>query len=256
MQAFREAAADPARSAFVVLDGAHLVRDALSADVPVRQLLVSSAFLQRAPTDARDLMNAAASAGAIVSYATPTALDAASPVRTSSGIVALAEWTVAPLAAAFHPPPALALGLIDVQDPGNVGAAIRSADAMGATGVLTLDRTAHPGGWKALRGAMGSTFRLPVARDESGAAIRAARSAGLRILATVADVAAALERVDLTRATMILLGNEGAGLPPDIAAEADDRLTIPMRPGVNSLNVAVTAALVLYEARRQRSLDR
>ena len=255
VRAFREAAAHPGSASSVILDGAHLVRDALSAGVPIRRLIVSYDFLRRATAEDRALVEAAAAAGAAIYHATPAVLEAASPVRTASGLVALADWAAAPVDAAFAPAPALALALIDVQDPGNVGAVVRAADAIGATGVLALDRTAHPAGWKALRGAMGSTFRLPVTRGRTPEAVDAARAAGLRILATVADRAAPIEQIDFREPVLVLLGNEGAGLPAEIAAVADARITIPMRAGVNSLNVAVTAALVLYEARRQRLGD-
>ncbi len=251
VRAIRRAAADPAAASGAVLDGAHVIREALSAGLTVRTVIISPEFLNRAPAEA-DLVTEAARAGATVYQATAAVLEAASPVRTSSGIVALADWSPAPLPAALDPSRALAIGLIDVQDPGNVGAVIRSADALGATGVLALDATAHPGGWKALRGAMGSTFRLNVARGRSAAALAAARAAGVRVLATVAAKGTPVERCDLTTPSLVLIGNEGTGLPPAIVADADDRISIPMRAGANSLNVAVTAALVLYEARRQR----
>ena len=82
-----------------------------------------------------------------------------------------------------------------------------------------------------------------------------ARRAKVRVAATVADDGQPVETCDLTSPLVVLLGNEGAGLPPDIVAQADLRITIPMRSGVDSLNVAVTAALILYEARRQRRVE-
>jgi TrmH family RNA methyltransferase len=248
---FREVAADP-DGALVLLDGAHLIRDAVAAGIVIRTVLVTSDFLSTAPVDDRGVVDHVRRAGAVVHEATASVLDAASPVRTSSGIAALAEWTPAPLAATFTPAPALVLGLVDVQDPGNLGAIVRSADALGATGVAALDRSAHPGGWKALRGAMGSTFRLPVARADHAGAVRDARAAGLRVAVTTLDEALPLDRADLTRPTLVLLGNEGAGLPSEIVSAADDRIRVTMRAGVESLNVAATAALVLYEAARQR----
>jgi TrmH family RNA methyltransferase len=249
----RDAAAGPA----IVLDGAHLIREALAAGVPVQTLLASSHFLSDAPREDRDVIKAAARAGADVHEATAAVMDAASPVRTSSGVVALARWLPAPLATVLGPAgrPALVLGLLNVQDPGNVGAVIRSADALGATGVVALDRTAHPGGWKALRGAMGSTFRVPVGRDQLLTALTAARAAGLRVVATVPHGAAPLDHFDLAQPTLVVLGNEGAGLPAELdehIGDAAERVSIPMREGVDSLNVAVSAALVLYEAMRQR----
>jgi TrmH family RNA methyltransferase len=144
------------------------------------------------------------------------------------------------------------LGLVDVQDPGNVGSAIRSSHGLGATGVLALGSTADPGGWKALRGAMGSTFRIPIACGSLDEGLRAARALGVQILATTSASADPIDQADLTRPTLVLLGNEGAGLPHHVADLATGRVTVPMRSGVDSLNVAVTAAVILYEARRQR----
>jgi TrmH family RNA methyltransferase len=252
VRAFRRLAAESRAADGVLLDGAHLIREALGARVHLRTVLVSARYLADAPPLDRTLPAMAAASGAAVHETTQTVIEAASPVRTTSGIVAIAEWDAAPLAVTFAPPPAMTIGLVDVQDPGNVGAVVRSADALGATGVLALDRTAHPGGWKALRGSMGSTFRLPVARGGSAEAIAAARGAGLRVMAAVADRATPLTHIDFSFPTLVLLGNEGSGLDAVTAACADERLTVPMRTGVDSLNVAVTAALVLYEARRQR----
>jgi TrmH family RNA methyltransferase len=252
VRAFRRLAADGHASDGVLLDGAHLIREALGARVRLRTVLVSARYRVDAPPLDRTLPAIAAAAGAAVHEATQSVIEAASPVRTSSGIVAIAEWDAAPLVATFVPAPAMTIGLVDVQDPGNVGAVVRSADALGATGVLALDRTAHPGGWKALRGSMGSTFRLPVARSGSADAVSSARGAGLRVIATVADRGTPPADLDFSLATLVLLGNEGSGLDAATAAAADERLTVPMRPGVDSLNVAVTAALLLYEARRQR----
>jgi len=222
--------------------------------VPLRTVLVSAAFLAEAAPHDRALVARAADSGAKVYEAVERVVDAASPVRTSSGIVAIADWTPSAIERTFSPEPALTLGLVDVQDPGNVGAAIRSADALGATGVITVDRTADPGGWKTLRGAMGSTFRIPVARASLDPVVASARRRGLAIVATVAEGADSISQLDLRAPALVLIGNEGAGLPDEIVGLADLRGTVPMRPGVNSLNVAVAAAILLYEARRQREV--
>ena len=148
----------------------------------------------------------------------------------------------------------MVLMLSQVQDPGNVGAIIRAAEACGATGVVAGEGTADPFGWKALRGAMGSTFRLPVASGQTLAdAVASARAAGLRVFATAAREGTPLAACDLRGPSAILFGGEGAGLPQDLLDASDERLTIPMRPPVESLNVAIAAALVLYEAARQRT---
>jgi TrmH family RNA methyltransferase len=244
VQRFRRLATQRRHDAGALIDGEHLVGDALDAGIPISVLLTDGgvpALAERART-----------AGATVYVGTPAVLDAASPVRTASGIVAIADWQPSGLRAAFARAPALVIGLVDVQDPGNVGGAIRSADALGATGVAALDRAADPAGWRALRGAMGSTFHLPVARGSTAEALQEASRARIAVAATVAGDGEPVESADLRRPLLLLIGNEGAGLPADVVANADVRLTIPMRNGVNSLNAAVTAALILYEARRQR----
>jgi TrmH family RNA methyltransferase len=184
-------------------------------------------------------------------------LAAMSPVRTPSGIVAIAEPQRAALDAIVQSPRALALLLVEIQDPGNVGAIIRTAEAAGATGVAACEATADPFGWKALRGAMGSTFRLPIATHQGVApAVAAARARGLGVLATGPRGGRGLYEVDLTQPLAILLGGEGAGLARDVTGIADEVVTIPMREPVESLNVSISAAIVLYEAFRQRTLAR
>ena len=229
----------------VLLDGAHVIDEALNAGLPIECLI----------TDERDPAIAASAerAGVPIHLATAAVMDAVSPVRTPSGVVAIARWQPASLASALERAPALVVGLLGVQDPGNLGSAIRAADALGASAVLALEDSADPGGWKALRGAMGSTFHLPVATAGTAEAIAHCRAHGLQVAATVAAAGRDAAATDLRAPTLILLGSEGRGLPDDLVAEADVRVTIPMSPRVNSLNVAVTAALILYEARRQRA---
>jgi len=250
----RDAAKGAGPDDAVLLDGMKLVLDALDAGVTVDVILATADVLQDGSADVRTLTRVAAAAGAVVYEASPGVIDAASPARTPSGVVAIARWSPSPLSGVWKPAPALAIGLIDVQDPGNAGAVVRAADGLGATGVVMAGATAAPGSAKALRGAMGSTFRVPVARGSAADTLRAARAAGVRIAATMAPSSETrdIHDVDLTAPMLILLGNEGAGLPEPVLSAADVRMHVPMRQGVNSLNVAVTSALVLYEARLQR----
>jgi TrmH family RNA methyltransferase len=244
VRAFREAASRAGDATPALIDGEHLLREAIDAGVPIRAVL----------TDGRheDLVQQAARAGAEVYAGTRPVLEAASPVRTPSGVVALVSWTPAPPVAAFAAQPALVVGLVDVQDPGNVGSAIRSADALGATGVLAVGATADPAGWKVLRGSMGSAFRIPIARTGLADAVAEARRSGARVVATAIGGGTRLPDADLRGPVLVLFGHEGGGLPAEALACADEVFSIPMRAGVDSLNVAVAAALVLDEARRQR----
>ena len=247
---FRRAARRAPSEPCVLLDGDHLLRDAIAAGVVIDVVIATRDRWQQCP----DLIEALrASEHPVALYeASAAVLDAASPVKTPTGIVALARWQPAAIEDAFSGGTPLVVAAVDVQDPGNFGAIVRSADALGATGAIAAGATADPAGWKALRGTMGSAFRLPVARETLETALSAARSAGARIYAAAAD-GTPVDRCDLRGPSLFLLGSEGQGLPDSALEEANERIAIPMRHGINSLNVAVTAALLLYEARRQRS---
>jgi TrmH family RNA methyltransferase len=247
---FRRAARRAPAEQCVLLDGEHLIRDAVAAGIPLDVVMATH---ERWNQLGELLSSLSAMAATPELYeGAPSVLEAASPVKTPSGIVALARWQPAALDEALSGQPPLVLGAVDVQDPGNFGAIVRSADALGASGVVAAGASADPAGWKALRGAMGSAFRIPVAKAPTDAALSAAKANGLRVYAASMD-GVPLDHCDLTGPVMLLLGSEGLGLPPAALGAADDRIAIPMRPGVNSLNVAVSAALLLYEARRQRS---
>jgi TrmH family RNA methyltransferase len=252
---FREAAKHHGDNDDVVLDGVHLLLDAVRAGVPIEIVVATADVLDDPSTEVQDLWRLVRGAGVPLHEATTAVIEAASPVRTPSGVVAMARWALSPLETLWAPAPALVLGLVDVQDPGNAGAVIRSADGLGATGVVMIGATADPASPKTMRGAMGSSFRIPVARASLGEAMRSARTAGLQVVATTAPSAGAtdLHAADLTGPLLVLLGNEGAGLPAQALRTADLQLSIAMRPGIDSFNVAVTSALILYEARLQRS---
>jgi TrmH family RNA methyltransferase len=249
---FREAPRRGGADGIALLDGPHLVGEALAAGVTIEVVALAS---DAAEGRFADLAAQCETAGAQVITVPGSLLAGMTPVQQTTGVVALARLRPAPLDAVLRAtPPQLVLVLDHVQDPGNVGAIIRVGEACGASGIVVGPGTADPFGWKALRGSMGSTFRLPVALAGSMAeAGAAARAAGLRRLATVPRGGTPLERADLVAPAAIFVGGEGAGLEPAALAAADERLTIAMRPPVESLNVSIAAALVVYEAARQRS---
>ena len=235
----------------ILLDGLHLLAEARRAHLVVE----AAAFSARALTEDEGVALAGAleADGVEVVEAADAVLAAMSPVSTPSGVVAIARRPPASLEAALARPPQLVLVAVDIQDPGNVGAIVRASEAGGATGVVFCGASADPLGWKALRGSMGSALRLPVAGgqslDESLAHIR---RAGLRVVATVPRSGCRPEQVDLRGPVALLLGGEGPGLPDAVVGAADAGISIPMQPPVESLNVAVAAALLVYEAARQR----
>jgi RNA methyltransferase, TrmH family len=180
-------------------------------------------------------------------------MEAASPVQSASGIVALADRPGERGKVMYSAPDPLVAVAFNIQDPGNLGAIVRVTEAAGGTGLVVAGASADPFGWKALRGSMGSALRLPVTiHNDGAAAVAAARHAGCRVLATVPRGGTPLTEAVLTDPVAILIGGEGSGLTSEMVEAADGCLTVPMAAPVESLNAAVTAALILYEARRQR----
>ena len=236
----------------VLLDGPHLIADALDARVPIRQAAVASEA--HADAEVRGLVARLTKGHVDLVSATAPVMSALSPVRSSSAIVALADRPNPDAGRLYAGAAALVVIASDVQDPGNIGAIVRVAEAGGATGVVAAGASADPFGWKALRGSMGSTLRLPVASGEhADQAVAQARRHGCRILATTPQGGRSLFDVNLKMPVAVLIGGEGAGLAPALVDAADERMTIPMQAPVESLNAAVTAALIVYEARRQRN---
>ena len=176
-------------------------------------------------------------------------------MRSPAGVVGIARREVPTLDDALASPNPLVVVAHDVQDPGNVGGIMRTAEAAGATAFVTTASTADPLGWKALRGSMGSAMRLPIARAEIDEVIRALKSAGIRTNALTPRDGRPLYETDFREPSALLVGAEGAGLPDDLLRHVDRRITIPMFEPVESLNVGVAAALVLYEAFRQRAAE-
>jgi RNA methyltransferase, TrmH family len=148
--------------------------------------------------------------------------------------------------------PQFLLVLAGLQDPGNLGTILRSAEAFGATGVISLPGTVSEWNPKTLRAAAGSVFRLPIVHGVLSALLQL-REMGVQILAATARSGLPANTVDLTQPIALLIGNEGNGLPQELVARADAAITIPCPGPVESLNAAVAAGVLLYEAARQRS---
>ena len=232
----------------LLLDGEHLLREAIASGVEIEVAAFADGGCDSA------LAAELAKRGAQLVSVTHPVLEAMSPVRAPSGVVAIGRLRGASLDHALDRRPQLVLMLRDVQDPGNVGAIVRAGEACGVTGIVAGEGTADPYAWKALRGSMGSTFRLPVAsRVSLLEAARTAKARGVRIVAAVPRNGSALHATDLRQPSAVLLGGEGSGLPQALIDEADTTLTIPMRAPVESLNVSIAAALIAYEASRQRA---
>jgi TrmH family RNA methyltransferase len=147
---------------------------------------------------------------------------------------------------------------VGLQDPGNLGTLVRSAEAFGATGVLTTPGTVSAWNQKALRASVGSVFRVPVV-GVTASEIGGLKERGMRLIAAVGEDDAGVvvaQEMDFTSSCAVMIGNEGAGLGAEWMEMCDARVTIPCPGPVESLNAAVAGSLLLYEASRQRGGSR
>jgi TrmH family RNA methyltransferase len=254
VRAFRELAAHPpVDGSRLLLDGAHLVEEARAAGLAIECAAVTARHIDDR-SDIGRLADALARGTSNVLTVTEQVMSAISPVRSPAGIVAIVARKPSDVEEICRHRDALVVAAVDVQDPGNLGALLRAAEAGGATGVVVCGTSASPFSWKAVRGSMGSVLRLPVAAGASAEALlTSARAFGVRSIASVARGGEAPDAMDWRARVLLFVGGEGPGLAPETTAACDARVTIPMQPPVESLNVAVAAALLVYEARRQRT---
>jgi RNA methyltransferase, TrmH family len=147
----------------------------------------------------------------------------------------------------------LVIACVDVRDPGNLGTVIRTADASGVDAVVRCDGTVDPSNPKCVRATAGSLFHVPIVEGGSAvAAVEALRSRGLTTVATVVRGGTDYAEFDWTGPVALVLGNEAGGLDDGLAGSLDHRVTIPMAGHSESLNVGVSAAVLCFEALRQR----
>ena len=233
-----------------LLEGPKLVLEALAAGLEV----VEAATSPRAEASPAGAAALSALRGREVPVRRLTAeLHASlSEAETSQGILALARRPAVDEERVFRGTP-LVLVADGVQNPGNLGGLLRTAEAAGASGAILTAGCADPFSWKALRGSMGSVFRLPHLRGLGiEPALDLLQARGVTVLATAADGERRYDEADLRGPVALVVGSEGAGLPESVRARATARLRVPLSGPVESLNVGVAVALVLYEAARQR----
>jgi TrmH family RNA methyltransferase len=148
----------------------------------------------------------------------------------------------------------LVMILAGLQDPGNLGTILRSAEAFGATGIVCLPGTASAWNPKAVRASAGSIFRIPMISASMEECLLRLHEHDVTLYTTATHHAKEIQRADLTRAIALIIGNEGNGVPDEVARLADGALTIPYPGPVESLNAAIAASVLLYESARQRTL--
>lgn len=172
--------------------------------------------------------------------------------ETPQGVAALVRWPEFSLEGVLQKPQPLLIGAMGIQDPGNLGTIIRSAEAFGADAVLLGEKTVSEFNPKVIRASAGSSFRLPTLQVGIAQAIEMKRR-GLRIVATSSHKGEPIDKIDLSGSLTILVGSEGAGVPREYMNIADDFIRVPHGERVESLNAAIAASVILYEAQRQRA---
>jgi TrmH family RNA methyltransferase len=183
--------------------------------------------------------------------------DGAVPSDSPQGVAALVrlkEFSIEDLIERVHVGPIMVL--VGLQDPGNLGTILRSAEAFGSGGVVTGEGTVSPFNSKVIRASAGSVFRLPLVVAKSAGGLEEVfsrfKAHRVRLIATSSHKGTSLDQANLTGPVAIFVGNEGSGVPRDLISRMDESVAIPHTPQVESLNAGVAGSIVLYEAARQR----
>jgi TrmH family RNA methyltransferase len=247
-RAFAEAAPNPQGE--VAVEGMHLVEEAIRSGLRLSAVFFSESARERAH---RLLPQLSAHTEALV--LPDNVFASAVPSETPQGVAALVRVKFVTLETILAAEPALLVITAGLQDPGNLGTIARSAEAFGVTGLLLGDHTVSPWNWKAIRASAGSLFRLPTAKIELAQSLREIKTRGVRVLATSSHKGILISDAELRGPVALVVGSEGAGVPKDVQAEADEVLVIPQSSQVESLNAGIAASIVLYEAARQRKAN-
>jgi TrmH family RNA methyltransferase len=228
----------------IAIEGPHLLAEAVRSGLRVEALFVREGWAGEEDV-----------AGAAIFHVAAGAFDSVCTTESPQGVVALVEeprWRLEDLLRAAGAKFVILAGL---QDPGNVGAIVRAAEAFGATGVLLVPPVVHPWNPKLLRASAGSVFRLPVVSLKDAAQLGLLRRRKIPIYACDAKAEGPIDTVDFERPWAFVIGGEGAGVPDEVRRHCEGAIRIPYPGPVESLNAAVAASIVLYEASRRTSLQ-
>jgi TrmH family RNA methyltransferase len=237
----------------IFVEGLRLCEEALRSQLRIEAVIFSQQLADK--DKAAQIINEISSVAKRAASVSEKLLESISYTKTPQGIVVLAERPE-PSEAFVHivHEKALLVVMHQINNPVNVGAVIRTAEAAGVAGVITTLNTSDPFSPKALRGAMGSAFRLPIWTGASyEQVIEWCRRRGIRTVCADAESGTALTEIDWTSACALVMGPESTGLSSAEIESADMCVRIPMKGSVESLNVSVAAGILLFEAARQRA---
>jgi TrmH family RNA methyltransferase len=237
----------------IFVEGLRLCEEALSSGLKIEAVIHSEELVRK--ERAAQLIDQLGRLCNAVASVSEKLLDSISYTRTPQGIVLLAARPAGDEASleARQPASPQLVVMHSVNNPVNVGAILRTAEAAGVTGAIATANTSDPYSPKALRGAMGSAFRLPIWKGPDYADVIAwCAERGIRTIAASANSPRLFTEIDWRGATALVVGPESAGLSIDEISTAAEAVRIPMQGSVESLNVAVATGVLLYEASRQR----
>lgn len=252
-QAF--AHAEPTEEGDCAIEGVHIVEEAIRSGLRFRAVFFRESAEERAGKLLPQI-------GAHVeTLLLPDKLfDGAVPSETPQGVAALVrtkEFSIDEVLERVQVGPIVAMA--GLQDPGNLGTILRSAEAFGSAGAVLGEGTVSRYNLKMIRASAGSVFRLPMVSAKTAAGMevisRKLRAQGVRLIATSSHKGTPLNQAKLTGPAAIFIGGEGAGLPRALMAQMDETVAIPHSPRVESLNAGVAGSIVLYEAARQRGRE-
>ncbi len=230
-----------------LLEGTHLLERACDLNYPLEAVCATPDWIERYGKLWQQVQTQAQR----VEIVTPTVLEAIATTVNPDGVIATLPRSC--LQRPFKQPVSLTIALERLQDPGNLGTILRAAAATSASGLWLSEDSVDLDNPKVLRASAGEALRFPVAIcSDVGSAIAQSQAQGLQVVATLPQASLTYWDVDWTKPSLIVLGNEGAGLSPELIAMSDIQTQIPLSAGVESLNVAIAAALLLYEAQRQK----
>jgi TrmH family RNA methyltransferase len=232
------------------IDGFRVIEEAIRSGLRLRAIFVSESGQSRA---AKLLPQIGSHVETVL---LPDKLfSSAVPSETPQGVAALVHikaHTLDQLIENASSAPLLVIA--GLQDPGNLGTILRSAEAFGAAGVLLGKGTVSVYNSKVVRASAGSVFRIAAIKTDLKGAIENLKARGFRLVATSSHKGTSLPQADLNRQVAIFIGNEGAGLDKKLIAEMDELIMIPHSPRVESLNAGIAASIILYEAARQKTI--
>ncbi len=237
------------KQAFLI-EGIKIVEEALRDNIGVNIVIASPSLVQH---HGKGVLRQAESKGVEILWVSERLMNILSDSKTPQPVMAVVRMKQYSEEALISDQANMVVLAHRLQDPGNLGTIIRTAEAAGASGVAVTSNTVDPYNAKAVRASMGSILRLPVVPvGDIATFLRRSRAKGFQTVATVLSGETTHFDVDLTKPTLVILGQEAAGLPRDLEDDLDFRVRIPVAAAIDSLNVAMAAAVILYEAMRQR----